>query len=258
MVQMKKINAEAFGDILASLETTVPNHSSPSPSSIDASWVESLQSAASLRKSPRESSERSIEPEQASDPAEPLRRNLGSMAWGWRSWISARASPSGDGYAEDVAGLAKQVDARTNADSPVHIANEAKDPPESLDPQFELQPMHGLRRLFSQIPWRWRRGEERLATADEEPGAEKVVETASHRDAVPKPHALGTEDEQIAEELGLRADLAIGDLKRIRRDFAKKNHPDRFEPAQRVAAARRMSVANMLIDQRLKRKPSGN
>ncbi|MEJ0092508.1 MAG: hypothetical protein WDN46_03490 [Methylocella sp.] len=231
MVQMKKINAEAFGDILAGLETTVPDLSSPSPARIDASWVESLQTAASLRKSTRESSERSIAPERASDPAEPLRRNLGSMAWGWRSGISAQASPSGDDYAEDVLGLAEQA-----------IANEAQDPAESLDPQ----PVHGLRRLFSQIPWRWWRGEGRLATADEEP------------DAAPKLLAPRTEDEQIAEELGLRADLAIGDLKRIRRDFAKKNHPDRFEPAQRVAAARRMSVANMLIDQRLKRKRSGN
>jgi hypothetical protein len=75
----------------------------------------------------------------------------------------------------------------------------------------------------------------------------------------PKPpapkRARQTEDETIAEELGLGADLAIVDLRRIRREFAKKNHPDRFEPAQRVAAARRMTIANMLIDERLKAKP---
>ncbi|MGA2637303.1 hypothetical protein [Methylocella sp.] len=74
----------------------------------------------------------------------------------------------------------------------------------------------------------------------------------------PKPQeacAQKSEDETIAEELGLRADLAIVDLRRIRRDFAKKNHPDRFEPAHRLGAARRMTIANMLIDARLKQRP---
>jgi hypothetical protein len=47
---------------------------------------------------------------------------------------------------------------------------------------------------------------------------------ASRRVAVQK-----SEDESIAEELGLRADLAVDELRRIRRDFAKRNHPDCFE-----------------------------
>ncbi|SFK48058.1 hypothetical protein SAMN05444581_108179 [Methylocapsa palsarum] len=64
-----------------------------------------------------------------------------------------------------------------------------------------------------------------------------------------------TEDEAIAAEMGLHADLASADLKRIRREFAKKNHPDRIEAPQRVSATRRMSIANMLIDQHLKKKP---
>jgi hypothetical protein len=34
-----------------------------------------------------------------------------------------------------------------------------------------------------------------------------------------------TEDQAIAEELGLSPELASVDLKRIRHDFAKKNHP---------------------------------
>jgi hypothetical protein len=63
------------------------------------------------------------------------------------------------------------------------------------------------------------------------------------------------EDETIAAELGLRANLAIEDLRRIRRDFAKKNHPDRFQAAQRPGAARRMTIANMLIDAHLKQQP---
>ncbi len=65
-----------------------------------------------------------------------------------------------------------------------------------------------------------------------------------------------TEDQAIAEELGLSPELATVDLKRIRRDFAKKNHPDRFEPTRRTNAARRMSIANMLIDEQMRQNPS--
>src|SRR5208283_4704764 len=65
-----------------------------------------------------------------------------------------------------------------------------------------------------------------------------------------------TEDQAIAEELGLSPDLAIVDLQRLRRDFAKKNHPDRFEPARRTNAARRMSIANMLIDEQMRQNRS--
>ncbi len=61
-----------------------------------------------------------------------------------------------------------------------------------------------------------------------------------------------TEDQLIGAELGLSPDLATVDLQRIRRDFAKKNHPDRFEPARRTNAARRMSIANMLIDEQMR------
>jgi hypothetical protein len=60
------------------------------------------------------------------------------------------------------------------------------------------------------------------------------------------------EDQAIAEELGLTPTLGIVDLKRIRRDFAKKNHPDRFEPARRRSAEQRMSIANMLIDEQMR------
>jgi hypothetical protein len=61
-----------------------------------------------------------------------------------------------------------------------------------------------------------------------------------------------TEDEAIADELGLSPGLGPIDLKRIRRDFAKRNHPDRFEPARRRSAERRMSIANMLIDEMMR------
>lgn len=69
---------------------------------------------------------------------------------------------------------------------------------------------------------------------------------------LPKFELPKTEDEAIAEELGLARCLGPVDLKQLRRDFAMKNHPDRFGPSQRVSAARRMSIANMLIDAQLK------
>lgn len=68
----------------------------------------------------------------------------------------------------------------------------------------------------------------------------------------PAPGREKSENESIAEELGLCAGLGLIDLKRIRRDFARKNHPDRFEPARRSSAERRMSIANMLIDEQIR------
>jgi hypothetical protein len=73
---------------------------------------------------------------------------------------------------------------------------------------------------------------------------------------LPKPEKA--EDEAIAEELGLSTDLRTIDLKRIRRDFAKQNHPDRFEPEKRSGAERRMSIANMLIDELMRHSRSLN
>jgi hypothetical protein len=119
--------------------------------------------------------------------------------------------------------------------------------------------VHALWRLLGHIPRGWRAGAGVLASAlgSVWPSREQPA-TAKSAAPNPKPQearAQKSEDETIAEELGLRADLAIVDLRRIRRDFAKKNHPDRFEPAQRLGAARRMTIANMLIDARLKQRP---
>jgi len=81
-------------------------------------------------------------------------------------------------------------------------------------------------------------------------------ESASPEAASPGPSKTKAEDAAIAEELGLNESLGTLDLKRIRRDFAKKNHPDRFEPARRTGAERRMSIANMLIDEMMRRSQS--
>jgi hypothetical protein len=63
-----------------------------------------------------------------------------------------------------------------------------------------------------------------------------------------------SEQQAIAEELGLGPDLTSADLQQIRREFAKKNHPDRCDDARRAEATRRMTIANMLIDRHLQLK----
>lgn len=65
------------------------------------------------------------------------------------------------------------------------------------------------------------------------------------------------EQENIAYELGLKGDISALDLPQIRRDFAKENHPDRCEEEFRAEATRRMTIANMLIDEARKKQKLG-
>jgi hypothetical protein len=61
-----------------------------------------------------------------------------------------------------------------------------------------------------------------------------------------------SEEERVAAELELEGATTIGDLKRIRRAFALRNHPDLFRPGSGAQATSRMKIANMLIDRRRK------
>jgi hypothetical protein len=65
---------------------------------------------------------------------------------------------------------------------------------------------------------------------------------------------LDCDPEAVARELSLAKAMTARELERIRRDFALANHPDRVVAAQRDLATRRMSLANMLIDQALQEK----
>jgi hypothetical protein len=62
------------------------------------------------------------------------------------------------------------------------------------------------------------------------------------------------EQDAIAEELGLHEDLNRAELTKLRRAFARDNHPDRLDPSKRDLATRRMTIANMLIDRELRAK----
>ncbi|MCI0465847.1 MAG: hypothetical protein L0Y57_02400 [Beijerinckiaceae bacterium] len=89
---------------------------------------------------------------------------------------------------------------------------------------------------------------ETLGARADRPGNGSLKEAQSAASKPAKP-----EDEAIAEELGLNPELGTIDLKRLRRAFAKQNHPDCCEPERRSGAERRMSIANMLIDEMLRR-----
>ena len=66
------------------------------------------------------------------------------------------------------------------------------------------------------------------------------------------PVAPLSEQEQVLAELHLTPSLTSHDLKLIRRKFAMANHPDRVAPQIREQATRRMTIANMLIDEALR------
>jgi len=68
----------------------------------------------------------------------------------------------------------------------------------------------------------------------------------------PKP--AKSEHETVVEELHLTSNLSADDLKHLRRQFAKVNHPDRVSAAAREQATRRMTIANVLIDEALRGK----
>ena len=65
--------------------------------------------------------------------------------------------------------------------------------------------------------------------------------------AVPE---LVVNEEQISAELNLSDDLTISELKAIRRDFARKNHPDTGTGDASVRESR-MKIANMIIDEQI-------
>jgi hypothetical protein len=62
--------------------------------------------------------------------------------------------------------------------------------------------------------------------------------------------------EFIGDELQLNPSLTVEELKRLRREFAASNHPDRVDPSERQRATRRMTLVNVLIDKALKERMS--
>jgi len=67
------------------------------------------------------------------------------------------------------------------------------------------------------------------------------------------PHLLRTAPEEVAEDLALTGKESVEDLLARRRAFARDNHPDRAPEDLRANATLRMKIANMLIDETIRR-----
>jgi hypothetical protein len=92
------------------------------------------------------------------------------------------------------------------------------------------------------------------ADSETETEAELHHAAAPELEPVPSPAPPKSEHEAVVDELHLTPGLSCEDLARIRREFAKINHPDRVLPTQRDEATRRMTIANSLIDEALRSK----
>ena len=67
------------------------------------------------------------------------------------------------------------------------------------------------------------------------------------------PHLLRTTPEDVAADLALTGREDINALTARRRSFARENHPDRAPADLRANATLRMKIANMLIDETIRR-----
>jgi hypothetical protein len=88
-----------------------------------------------------------------------------------------------------------------------------------------------------------------------QPAARKEAEPAGEDAPVFNEASFNTacDPVSLSTELGLRTGLTRAQLQRLRRVFALDNHPDRLAPSRREAASRRMTIANSLIDEALRR-----
>lgn len=69
----------------------------------------------------------------------------------------------------------------------------------------------------------------------------------------PPPHLLRITPEEVAQDLALDDTEGVDALLARRRRFARENHPDRAPEALRANATLRMKIANMLIDETIRR-----
>lgn len=69
----------------------------------------------------------------------------------------------------------------------------------------------------------------------------------------PPPHLLRVGPDEVAEDLSLNGKESVDDLLARRRSFARDNHPDRAPEDLRANATLRMKIANMLIDETIRR-----
>jgi hypothetical protein len=117
------------------------------------------------------------------------------------------------------------------------------------------QAMHGVWRSSDQVQYAFDSISSENVSAPMDRVARLYDETPPQtQQDQPKAANFKANGKSVFDELGLRDDLSDAELRRIRRDFAVRNHPDRVPLAQRDEATKRMTLANVLIDRALKRK----
>lgn len=92
--------------------------------------------------------------------------------------------------------------------------------------------------------------------------AEAAIEPAEEAPSQPEPeleptmpaHLERTAPHEIAAELAISQHDTLQSLGDKRRSFAKANHPDSVHPLFRDNATKRMTLANLLIDEAIRRR----
>lgn len=82
-----------------------------------------------------------------------------------------------------------------------------------------------------------------------EDGAAKEDDVAAEPVAA-EPISFDLDEDKIAAELGLASARSVMELKRARRIFARRYHPDLFTSDLQPLATARMQLANMLLDKK--------
>ncbi|WP_159950601.1 hypothetical protein [Rhizobium sp. 18065] len=129
------------------------------------------------------------------------------------------------------------------------LADEAEDEVEAPEPSFRVT---GLSTSFAT---------ERIAASPVNAGLRQDAylflmsqdQPAAIKAPVKPPHLQRLTVEQIAEDLQLQDNDSRDILQERRRLFAKSNHPDTVHPDFREPANTRMKIANLLIDEAMRR-----
>jgi hypothetical protein len=85
------------------------------------------------------------------------------------------------------------------------------------------------------------------------PAGEEIPQAQAEAEPVMPEHLSRIAPQDVAAELSISARDTVQSLGEKRRAFAKKNHPDGVDMLFRQNAAKRMTIANLLIDEAIKR-----
>jgi hypothetical protein len=88
---------------------------------------------------------------------------------------------------------------------------------------------------------------------EDPPEEQRQPEAPEPAPLIMPPHLMRTSPQDVATELAISSRDTLQSLNDKRRTFARANHPDGVAPAFRDNATARMMIANLLIDEALRR-----